>query len=97
MDVKQPFEAEVLDHGHRVLRICRSILASIHADDAWSAMFLFALKAYRHLLEDANVKAWVVTIAHLKAVGIIRIRSRQIPAHTVPELTDVPNPDCQGN
>lgn len=52
------------------------------------------LGAYRDLPDDANVEAWLVTIAHNKAIDIIRSRARQaIPVDSVPEPTDVPDPE----
>jgi RNA polymerase sigma factor (sigma-70 family) len=48
-----------------------------YAEDAWSETFLAALRAYPDLPADANVQAWLVTIAHRKAIDIIRTRRRQ--------------------
>jgi len=84
--VKQPFEAVVADHGPAVLRICRAVLGPVDADDAWSETFLSAMKAYPDLPADANVEAWLVTIAHRKAVDVTRARGRQaIPAGDLPQ------------
>jgi RNA polymerase sigma factor (sigma-70 family) len=84
--VKQPFETVVCDHGPTVLRVCRAVVGPIDADDAWSDTFLAAMKAYQDLPADANVEAWLVTIAHRKAIDITRARSRHaIPTDTVPE------------
>lgn len=44
MEVKQPFERVVCDHGSTVLRVCRAIVGPVDADDAWSDTFLSALK-----------------------------------------------------
>lgn len=86
MIAKQPFEAVVDDHGPTVLRVCRAVVGPIDADDAWSETFLAAMKAYPDLPADANIEAWLVTVAHRKAVDIIRARSRHaIPTDTVPE------------
>lgn len=84
--VKQPFQAVVADHGATVLRVCRVIVGPVDADDAWSETFLSALKAYPDLPADANVEAWLVTIAHRKAVDIIRLRTRHaVPTDDLPD------------
>jgi RNA polymerase sigma factor (sigma-70 family) len=84
--VKQPFEAVVTDHGPAVLRVCRAVVGPIDADDAWSESFLSAMKAYPDLPANANVEAWLVTIAHRKSVDIARARTRRaIPTDEVPE------------
>jgi DNA-directed RNA polymerase specialized sigma24 family protein len=48
------------------------LLGPVDADDAWSETFLSALRAYPRLPADANVEAWLVTIAHRKAIDLIR-------------------------
>ena len=68
MKAKQPFEAVVEGHGPTVLRVCRAIVGPIDADDAWSDTFLAAMKAYPDLPADANIEAWLVTVAHRKAI-----------------------------
>jgi len=88
---KQPFEAVVARHGATVLRVCRAVLGRGDADDAWSETFLAALRAYPELPGDANVEAWLVTIAHRKAIDITRAaRRRAIPVAEMPE-----NPSAQ--
>jgi RNA polymerase sigma factor (sigma-70 family) len=83
---KQPFEAVVARHGATVLRVCRAILGPADADDAWSETFLAALKAYPDLSGDANVEAWLVTIAHRKAIDVTRAAARRaVPVGDVPE------------
>jgi RNA polymerase sigma factor (sigma-70 family) len=83
---RQPFEAVVARHGPMVLRVCRAVLGPVEADDAWSETFLGALKAYPELPEDANVEAWLVTIAHRKAIDITRAGARRaVPVAEVPE------------
>jgi RNA polymerase sigma factor (sigma-70 family) len=86
MDTKHPFEKVVADHGATVLRVCRVLLAGPDADDAWSETFLAALRAYPGLPETANVEAWLVTIAHRKAIDVLRARRRHpVPVRDLPE------------
>jgi RNA polymerase sigma factor (sigma-70 family) len=91
---KQPFEQLVSQHGPAVLRVCRAVLGPVDADDAWSETFLSALQAYPQLPPDANVEAWLVTIAHRKAIDIIRRTSRAaVPVADVPATAAVASPD----
>lgn len=83
---KPPFETVVRDHGPTVFRVCCAVVGPHDADDAWSETFLAALKAYPDLPVDANLEAWLVTIAHHKAIDITRTRTRRpIPTDVVPE------------
>jgi len=82
----RPFEAVVAQHGRTVLRVCRAALDPADADDAWSETFLSAIAAYPSLPPDANVEAWLVTIAKRKAIDILRARTR-LPL-TVDEIQD---------
>lgn len=85
---KQPFETVVAAHGVTVLRVCRAVLGPVDADDAWSETFLSAMKAYPALPADANVQAWLVTIAHRKAVDVTRAAARRaIPVAETPDTT----------
>src|SRR5919108_3710118 len=77
----QPFEANVAEHGQVVMRVCRALLGPSEAEDAWSETFLAALRAYPSLRPGSNVRGWLVTIAHNKAVDQIRARLRvPVPA-----------------
>jgi RNA polymerase sigma factor (sigma-70 family) len=82
----RPFEDVVTDHGATVLRVCRAVVGPVDAEDAWSETFLSALRAYPDLPADANVEAWLVTIAHRRAVDVGRARSRRpVPTDTLPD------------
>jgi len=86
MTDKPPFEAIVATHGAMVLRVCRAVVGVVDADDAWSETFLSAMRAYPDLPTDANVEAWLVKIAHRKAIDITRGTGRR--AIPVAEPTD---------
>jgi RNA polymerase sigma factor (sigma-70 family) len=83
----RPFEQIVTEHGPMVLRVCRAVVGPVDAEDAWSETFLAALKAYPRLPEDACVEAWLVTIAHRKAIDAVRAESRRPLA-----VAEVPEP-----
>ncbi len=86
MTARPPFERIVHDHGRTVLRVCRVVVGAVDADDAWSETFLAALRAYPDLPADANVQAWLVTIAHRKAIDIARAAARRaVPVAEVPD------------
>ena len=82
-----PFEEIVMRHGPTVLRVCRAVLGPMDADDAWSETFLAALRAYPTLRPGSNVEAWLVTIAHRKAIDVARAGSRRPVA-----VAEVPEP-----
>jgi hypothetical protein len=81
------FEAIVRRHGATVLRVCRALVDPADADDAWSDTFLAAMRARPTLPADANVEAWLVTIAHRKAIDILRASSRRaVPVDDPPDV-----------
>lgn len=89
-----PFEVIVARHGPTVLRVCRAVLGPDGAEDAWSETFLAALRAYPELPADANVEAWLVTIAHRKALDQARAEQRRpVPVRDPPERHPVEDPD----
>lgn len=82
----RPFDQVVTEYGAVVLRVCRAVVGPVDADDAWSETFLAAMRAYPALDADANVEAWLVTIAHRKAIDITRTRARHaVPTDELPE------------
>jgi len=86
---KPPFEEVVSRYGPTVLRVCRALLGAIDAEDAWSETFLSALEAYPRLPDDANVEAWLVTIAHRRALDDIRrINRHAVPVAELPTRSD---------
>ncbi len=82
----EPFEDVVARHGPLVLRVCRAVVGPGAADDAWSETFLAALRAYPALRPGSNVEAWLVTIAHRKAIDQLRAQARRpMPAGDLPD------------
>lgn len=90
--MQKPFEQIVDEHGPTVLRVCRAVLGPADAEDAWAETFLSALKAYPDLDPSANVEAWLVTIAHRRAIDVKRAETRRaVPVARVPDAS--PSPD----
>lgn len=67
-DALPPFDRVVDEHGAVVMRVCRAVLSPADAEDAWSETFLSALKAYPELPPGSNIRAWLITIAHRRAI-----------------------------
>lgn len=89
-EATKPFERIVAEHGAMVLRVCRAVLGPVDAEDAWSETFLAALRAYPRLERGSDVKAWLVTIAHRKALDAKRAEARR--PIVVAQLPDLPAP-----
>jgi RNA polymerase sigma factor (sigma-70 family) len=85
--MNQPFEHAVDAHGPTVLRVVRAVLGpGPDADDAWSETFLAALRGWPELPEDTNVQAWLVRVAHRKAVDVTRGAARRaVPTDVLPD------------
>ena len=76
----------MVEHGPVVLRVCRALLNPTDAQDAWSETFLAALEAYPALRPDSNIRGWLVTIAHRKAIDLHRRAARTaMPMDDLPE------------
>jgi len=91
MTMREPFEQAVQRHGETVLRVCRAVLGpGPDAEDAWSETFLAALRSWPGLDEGTNVEAWLVRVAHRKAIDVTRGRARRaLPVGDLPERESV--------
>jgi RNA polymerase sigma factor (sigma-70 family) len=76
-------------HAQDVLRFLVASVGRHDADDAFQETFLSALRAYPRLRRDSNLRAWVLTIAHRKALDTHRARGRRpLPVAEVQERPD---------
>ena len=71
-----PFQRFLDAHSGDVLRFLVASVGRHDADDAFQETFLSALRAYPRLQADSNLRAWVLTIAHRKAIDVHRARGR---------------------
>ncbi|HEV2785027.1 MAG TPA: RNA polymerase sigma factor [Solirubrobacteraceae bacterium] len=93
-----PFQRFLDTHRDDVLRFLVASLGRHDADDAFQETFLSALRAYPRLRADSNLRAWVLTIAHRKALDVHRARGRNpMPVAEIHErptgAPDEPGPD----
>ena len=80
-----PFQKLLDDHAGTVYRFLVAHVGRTDADDCWQETFLAALRAYSRLRDD-NVRAWLLTIAHNKALDAHRGRARRpTPVADVPD------------
>jgi DNA-directed RNA polymerase specialized sigma24 family protein len=80
-----PFQELIDAHGRDVHRFLRSLVGQ-DADDCYQETWIAALRAYPRLRDDSNLRGWVLTVAHRKAIDRIRARRREaVPLAELPE------------
>jgi RNA polymerase sigma factor (sigma-70 family) len=81
-----PFQRFLDAHRDEVWRFLVAAVGRTDADDCFQETFLAAMRAYPRLRPDSNLRAWVLTIAHRKALDHHRARARRpLPVEEVPE------------
>jgi RNA polymerase sigma factor (sigma-70 family) len=89
-----PFQALLDAHRDDVHRFLVAAVGPHEADDCFQETFVAALRAYPRLRDGSNLRGWVLTIAHRKAIDAHRARKRRaVPVETVPERATPPTPD----
>jgi RNA polymerase sigma factor (sigma-70 family) len=73
-----PFQSLLNAHGTDVHRFLTGLLGRDHADDCYQETWLSALRAYPRLHDASNLRSWIFTIAHRKALDHLRA-SRRAP------------------
>ena len=85
------------EHAAAVIGILRGAVGREAAEDCFQETFLAALRAYPQLEDARNLRGWLLTIAHRKAIDHHRARGRRpVPVAEVPEVAEengVPEPD----
>jgi RNA polymerase sigma factor (sigma-70 family) len=81
-----PFQALLDAHGHDVQRFLIASVGAVDADDCYQETWLSALRAYPDLRDASNLRSWIFTIAHRKAIDHVRSRARRaVPVGEVSE------------
>jgi len=94
-----PFQTVLDDHAGAVMAILHGAVGRDGAEDCFQETFLAALRAYPRLEDDSNLRGWLLTIAHRKAIDHHRARGRNpVPVAEVAEVAtqdDIPERDEQ--
>jgi RNA polymerase sigma factor (sigma-70 family) len=86
-----PFQALMDEHREDVYRFLVASLGREDADDCFQETFIAALRGYPRLKSASNLRSWLFTIAHRKAIDAHRARSRRaVPVEEVPEQATEP-------
>jgi len=81
-----PFQELIDTHGSDVHRLLVAMVGSTAADDCYQETWIAALRGYPRLRDAANLRGWLLTIAHRKAIDQVRARARlPVPVEDVPE------------
>ncbi len=74
--VLPPFQALLDQHQAEVYRLLVRVVGPTDADDCFQETFIAALRAYPGLRDASNLRGWLLTIAHRKALDHHRGRAR---------------------
>ncbi len=72
-----PFQRLIDAHAADVMAVLRGAVGRGDADDCFQETFLAALRAYPRLEDDSNLRGWLLTIAHRKAIDHHRANGRR--------------------
>jgi RNA polymerase sigma factor (sigma-70 family) len=81
-----PFQNLIDAHGREVHRFLVATVGASDADDCYQETWIAALRAYPRLRHGSNLRSWIFTVAHRKAIDHVRSRRRRpVAVATVPE------------
>jgi RNA polymerase sigma factor (sigma-70 family) len=84
-----PFQTLLDDYATDVMGLLRGAVGRADAEDAFQETFIAALRAYPELKDGRNLRGWLLTIAHRKAIDTHRARGRRpLPVAEVTEALD---------
>jgi RNA polymerase sigma factor (sigma-70 family) len=90
-----PFQTLLDEHAADVMGVLRGAVGRTDAEDCFQETFLAALRAYPKLSDASNLRGWLLTIAHRKAIDHHRANGRRpLPVAELAEIeTNDPEPD----
>jgi RNA polymerase sigma factor (sigma-70 family) len=82
-----PFQDMINEHGSDVLGFLVASVGPSDAEDCFQETFIAALRAYPKLEHASNLRSWLLTIAHRKAIDHHRAGARRpLPAGSSEEV-----------
>jgi len=72
-----PFQTLLDEHATEVMGVLRGAVGRSDAEDCFQETFLAALRAYPKLGDAGNLRGWLLTIAHRKAIDHHRANGRR--------------------
>lgn len=82
-----PFQSLLDEHATEVMAVLRGAVGRADAEDCFQETFLAALRGYPKLKDAGNLRGWLLTIAHRKAVDHHRANGRRpLPVGEASEL-----------
>lgn len=91
-----PFQTLLDAHGRDVRRFLIATVGATDADDCYQETWLAALRAYPRLRDASNLRGWILTVAHRKAIDHLRGRARRpVPVHDPDPLDSSPSAQTQ--
>lgn len=91
MTTLPPFQTVLDEHSAAVMAILRGAVGRDGAEDCFQETFLSALRAYPKLKDDRNLRGWLLTIAHRKAIDYHRASGRMPVPVAEPAERAAPN------
>jgi RNA polymerase sigma factor (sigma-70 family) len=89
-----PFQTLLDAHGRDVHRFLVAVVGHPDADDCFQDTWLAALRAYPRLRDARNLRGWLFTVAHRKAIDHVRaMRRRAVPVGELAEAEYTPRED----
>ena len=87
-----PFQKLLDAHSADVHRFLVALVGTHDADDCYQETWLAALRAYPRLRDSTNLRGWVLTIAHRKAIDHVRRRRGVVLVADAPDRAAARDP-----
>jgi RNA polymerase sigma factor (sigma-70 family) len=82
-----PFQTLLDEYAADVMGVLRGAVGRTDADDCFQETFIAALRAYPKLGDASNLRGWLLTIAHRKAIDHHRAKGRRpVPVADMKEV-----------
>jgi RNA polymerase sigma factor (sigma-70 family) len=87
-----PFQTLLDEYATDVMGMLRGAVGRDGAEDCFQETFLAALRAYPKLGDASNLRGWLLTIAHRKAIDHHRANGRRPPSVAEPDEIGISDP-----